>query len=357
MTVTREQIIEQLKTVMDPELHRDLVSLGMIKNIAVCNGHVSVTVELTTPACPMKSHIKQQVIQACQAIPGVEQVNVELTARPGSTQQTPCPGQRPLPGVRHIIAVGAGKGGVGKSTIAVNLAVGMARAGLKVGLLDADIYGPSAPTLLNLHAMTIEGTEDQLQPLQAAGIKVMTLGKLVPADRPLLWRGPMAHGTFLQLANNTQWGELDVLVIDLPPGTGDVPMSMSQSLKPDGALIVCTPQQVAQDDAVRAVNMFRSMNVPVLGVVENMSYFVGDDGKEYDLFGRGGAMNLATRLNLPFLGAIPINMALRANCDAGNPIANFNDNPPLAEQLEHLVNQCLQLVEICPSQAADQTTG
>jgi ATP-binding protein involved in chromosome partitioning len=259
------------------------------------------------------------------------------------------PGHRPipglashsssLPGIKHIVAVGAGKGGVGKSSVAVNLAVGLARRGHAVGLLDGDIYGPSIPTMLGLHTLEQAVLQGKLQPFYVHGVKAITIGKLVDADKPLIWRGPMAHGAFKQLAEQTDWGELDYLIIDLPPGTGDVSLTMAQMLSLTGAVIVCTPQRVAQDDAVRAAKMFQQLEVEVLGVVENMSYFVGDDGKVYDLFGRGGAEQMAARLNVPFLGAIPITTALRVNSDKGDPSANFAGETDLKRSLEALVDR------------------
>lgn len=229
--------------------------------------------------------------------------------------------------VRHAIAVGAGKGGVGKSTIAVNLAVALARRGHAVGILDGDIYGPSLPTLLGLGALEQSVVAGMLQPYLVHGVKAITIGKLVDADKPLIWRGPMAHGAFKQLAEQTQWGDLDYLIIDLPPGTGDVSLTMAQSIRLTGAVVVCTPQKVAQDDAVRAAKMFQQLNIDVLGVVENMSTFIADDldpPREYDLFGRGGAEQMAQRLGLPFLGAVPLTIALRKNSDAGEPTRNFD---------------------------------
>jgi len=242
-----------------------------------------------------------------------------------------------IPGVARVIAVGAGKGGVGKSSIAANLAVGLARRGHAVGLLDADIYGPSMPTMLGLGAMEQNVHGGMLQPFYVHGIKAITIGKLVDPEKPLIWRGPMAHGAFKQLTEQTDWGNLDYLIIDLPPGTGDIALTMAQMLKLTGAVVVCTPQKVAQDDAVRAARMFQQLNVPVLGVVENMSFFVGDDGKEYDLFGRGGAEMMAQRLNLPFLGSVPITMALRVNSDEGNPSRNFEGNNSLSQAFEKMV--------------------
>lgn len=228
-----------------------------------------------------------------------------------------------IPGVGHIIAVGAGKGGVGKSTVAVNLAVGLARRQCAVGLLDGDIYGPSLPTLLGLSALEQVVHGGRLQPFTVHGIKAVTIGSMVDPEKPLIWRGPMAHGAFKQLTDQTAWGELDYLVVDLPPGTGDVSLTLAQTLRCTGAVVVCTPQRVAQDDAVRAARMFQQLGIEVLGVVENMSYFIGDDGKEYDIFGRGGAERMAARLGVPFLGAIPITMSLREHSDSGDPTANF----------------------------------
>lgn len=248
-------------------------------------------------------------------------------------QPKPQDGAGGIPGVDKIIAVGAGKGGVGKSTVSVNLAVALARKGHAVGLMDGDIYGPSLPTMLGLGAHEMIVRERMIEPFHVHGIKAVTIGKMVDPEKPLIWRGPMAHGAFKQLSEQTSWGELDYLIIDLPPGTGDIPLTMAQSLQLSGAVIVCTPQKVAQDDAVRAARMFQQLGVDVLGVVENMSYFIGDDGKDYDIFGRGGAERMAQRLGLPFLGAVPFNMALRENSDSGNASANFEPQSAGGETL------------------------
>lgn len=329
--ISKEHVLKALERVQDPELRRNLVALQAVRKLNVCDGNVGITITLSSQDAAARGAVRDEARAAIRAFAkdsGLEvgEVVVEITTA-ASTEQ---PGQSSpsgIPGVQRIIAVGAGKGGVGKSTIAVNLAVALARAGHAVGLMDGDIYGPSVPTLLGLDALEAHSVGNTLQPFTVHGIKAMTLGKLVDPDKPLIWRGPMAHGAFKQLITQTGWGDLDYLVIDLPPGTGDVPLTMAQLLQLSGAVIVCTPQKVAQDDAVRAIAMFKQLNIEVLGVVENMSYFVGDDGTQYDLFGRGGAQQMAQRLSLPFLGAVPISMNLRRNSDAGDPSANLEEIP------------------------------
>jgi ATP-binding protein involved in chromosome partitioning len=290
----------------------------------------------STPASTSAPAAATQAPRGHEPIPGLAPSN---RAAPGPS------GPAGLPGIKHVIAVGAGKGGVGKSTVSLNLAVGLARRGHAVGLLDGDIYGPSMPTMLDLEsheAMTMRG---MLQPFYVHGIKCMTIGKLVPSDKPLIWRGPMAHGAFKQLTEQTEWGELDYLIIDLPPGTGDVSLTMAQTMRLSGAVVVCTPQKVAQDDAVRAARMFQQLQIDVLGVVENMSYFVGDDGKVYDLFGRGGAEVMAQRLNLSFLGSIPITMSLRVNSDKGDPTSNFTGTDTAGKALREKLDALVTNVE------------
>jgi len=243
-----------------------------------------------------------------------------------------------LPQVKNVIAVGAGKGGVGKSTIALNLAIGLHRAGATVGLMDGDIYGPSMPTMLGIKGVQPEVQGNKILPHHVHGIHAVTIGSLVEQDKPLIWRGPMAHGAFKQLLlDNTQWPPLDYLIVDLPPGTGDVPLSLCQMLPLTGAVVVATPQQVALDDAVRAVKMFQQLGTVVLGIVENMSYLSLPDGSITDMFGRGGAERMAKRLDLAFLGAVPMVPELCANCDAGKPYANFEHNPLLRDSLMAIV--------------------
>ncbi len=358
MALTKEHITDALSAVTHPS-GEDLVSRGCVMNIAVCDEHASVRICMTQgfpdQAQPERDQLTKigavidSMIRSAAKEQGIEslglvvdfvdhqgevvmklkgdQKGVLKDKNPKDDPNTPTPQNSAatgVPGVKHIIAVGAGKGGVGKSTVAVNLAIGLARKGHSVGVLDGDIYGPSFPTMLGLHSMEQVVLEGALQPFMAHGVKSITMGKLVDAEKPLIWRGPMAHGAFTQLIERTQWGELDYLIIDLPPGTGDVPLTLAQSVQLTGAVVVCTPQKVAQDDAVRASAMFESLGVEVLGVVENMSFFIGDEGKEYDIFGRGGAQTMAQRLNHPFLGAIPINMALRTNSDGGKPTHNFD---------------------------------
>lgn len=351
MGLTHDHVMAALRTVDDPELHKDLVSLGMVKEVAVAGAEVALVIELTTPACPLKDQIRHDIEQAVQAKSielgaGEADVRIEFTADVRGPNEKLRDRESPLPLVKHIIAVGAGKGGVGKSTVAVNAAVGLSRHGAKVGLLDGDIYGPSMTTMLGLESIPGKMNGNLLVPFEVHGIKAMTIGKLVEPEKALIWRGPMAHGAFKQLATQTDWGELDYLIVDLPPGTGDVPLTLSQLLPLTGAIVVCTPQKVAQDDARRAVRMFQQLGVPVLGVVENMSYFIGDDGKEYDIFGRGGAELMAQAMNVPFLGSVPINMTLRANCDEGRPLANWEGNGSLAAELDHLVKNLAGQISI-----------
>tara|TARA_Y100000589_G_scaffold148380_1_gene141831 strand:+ start:1554 stop:2648 length:1095 start_codon:yes stop_codon:yes gene_type:complete len=349
MKLDHDHLMQALSTVQDPDLHRDLVTLGMIKDATVADGIVKVHVELTTPACPMKDKIRDDIIEAVSSKatevgdskPKVE-IEFSASVRGNKAQDD----GKPLSGVRHVIAVGAGKGGVGKSSVSVNLAVGLAKLGARVGLLDGDIYGPSLETMLGLGESTPTSRGNMLDPFEVAGIKAMTIAKLVDPEKPMIWRGPMAHKAFSQLLMQTIWGELDYLLVDLPPGTGDVPLSLAQQLPLTGAVVVCTPQQVAQDDARRAVRMFQQLSVDVLGVVENMSWFLADDGKEYDLFGRGGAEAMAAAMNLPFLGAVPLHVKMRMHADAGTPEANYDIDETITSALMDMCKAVAQQVSI-----------
>jgi len=323
-SLTKEQIIDVLRTVNDPEIGRDIVTLNMVKTVAVCDGHIRVHVELTTPACPLKEPIQRDVEAAIQTLDADAKVEVEFSARVRGGPSRPTP----IPGVKNIIAVGAGKGGVGKSTLAVLTAVGLQRTGAAVGLLDADVYGPSVPRMMGLEDARPTVTDDgnKLRPLEACGVKTMSIGFLVPPDQAVIWRGPLVHRAVKQLLEEVEWGELDYLVVDLPPGTGDVPLTLSQSVPMTGAVVVCTPQRVALADAVRAARMYQHLKVDVLGFIENMSYFIAPDtGREYDLFGRGGAQAAAHELGVSFLGSVPINVAIRVAGDRGTPADIFAD--------------------------------
>jgi ATP-binding protein involved in chromosome partitioning len=319
MSLTRTQVLEALKNVKDPELNKDLVTLNMIKNVEVAEGRVNLTIELTTPACPLKDTIRQDVERALKGI-GAAAVDIEWSAQVRATPRLAAH----LPGVKNTVAVGAGKGGVGKSSIAVLAAVGLSRDGAKVGLMDADVYGPSIPKMLGIEQEKPRVRGEKIVPLEAHGLRVMSMGFMVEPERAVIWRGPMVHGVIKQFLEQVDWGELDYLIIDLPPGTGDVPLTLSQSIPMTGAVVVCTPQDVALLDAIKALRMYQQLNVPILGIVENMSYFIAPDtGKEYDLFGRGGAKKAAERVGVPFLGEIPININIRVSGDAGNPVTNF----------------------------------
>ncbi len=345
MALNHEQVMTALRTVNDPDLHKDLVSLNMVKDVKVSDNAVNLRVELTTPACPMKATIKNDIEQALKRI-GAQRVNVEFAASTRAPQNQ----QQVLPQVKNIIAIGAGKGGVGKSTVSVNVAVGLARQGAAVGLMDGDIYGPSMPTMLGIKGQLPPMNGPKLLPHPVHGIHAVTIGSLVDEDKPLIWRGPMAHGAFKQLLlDNTLWPPLDYLIVDLPPGTGDVPLTLCQLLPLTGAVIVATPQQVALDDCIRAVHMFQELKVAILGIVENMSCFVDPvSGAEHDIFGRGGAEQAAHRLGIPFLGAIPMYPDLRINSDAGTPLANFDPhkNPKLKTALDTVVQNLASQVSV-----------
>jgi ATP-binding protein involved in chromosome partitioning len=319
MILTREMILEALRRVKDPELGKDLVSLNMVKGVEVKGDAVRVQLELTTPACPLKDQIRKDVEAQVKQL-GARSVEIEWSAQVRATPNL----SDKLPGVRNVVAVGAGKGGVGKSTVAVLAAVGLQREGARVGLMDADVYGPSIPKLLGIEQEKPRVREEKILPIDAHGLRVMSMGFMVEPERAVIWRGPMIHGVIRQFLEQVDWGELDYLFIDLPPGTGDVPLTLSQSIPLTGAVVVCTPQDVALLDAIKALRMYQQLNVPILGIVENMSHFIAPDtGKEYDLFGRGGARKAAERVGVPFLGEIPINIGIRRSGDSGDPTLNF----------------------------------
>ncbi len=309
-----------LRTVQDPELHRDLVSLNMIKDLVVDGTAVSLKVELTTPACPLKDTIGKDVEKALRAA-GASKVTIAWGAQ---VRSMPGVGQGGLtPGVKNIILVGAGKGGVGKSTVSINLAVALAKMGAKVGILDADIYGPSVPILTGVTERPTSADGQRLEPLHAHGIKVMSIGFLIEPDQALIWRGPMVTGALLQLLKDVNWGDLDYLVLDLPPGTGDIPLTLAQNVKAAGVVLVSTPQDVALADVIRAKLMFDKVHIPILGLVENMSAFICPHcATETAIFDKGGAKAAAEKMGIPFLGDVPIDLAIRVGGDSGVPICS-----------------------------------
>ncbi|TAK25963.1 MAG: iron-sulfur cluster carrier protein ApbC [Chloroflexota bacterium] len=317
--VTEERVLAALSNIIDPDLHRDVVSLGFIKDLTIVDGQVSFNFELTTPACPVKDRFLQQAETLVGAIPGVSAVRCTMTSNVrsvGAAQRTSVQ----LPGVRNVIAVGAGKGGVGKSTCAVGLAVALQMTGARVGLLDADIHGPNVPLMMGLTtAPNQEG--DRIIPGLSHGVKVMSAGYFVQENLPLIWRGPMVGKMIQELLSGVEWGELDYLVVDLPPGTGDAPLTLAQAIPLSGAVIVTQPPDVSLMDATKALAMFQKLEVPILGIVENMSYFLCPCcGERTEIFSHGGGRAAAERLKVPFLGEIPINARIREGGDTGTPI-------------------------------------
>jgi len=326
VSATREQVLDALRTIQDPDLHKDIVTLGFVKDVRVDGETVDFTIELTTPACPVKDDMKAEAEQKVAALPGVRTARAKMTA---DVRARGGFGRQAVPGIRNILAVGAGKGGVGKSTTAVNLAVALRATGARVGLMDTDVYGPNIPQMLGINEQPEVSEDKKMIPPEAHGIKVISMGMLVPPDQPVIWRGPMLHGAVQQFMRDVVWGELDYLVVDLPPGTGDVSLSMAQSVPVAGAVVVTTPQGVSVSDVRKAVGMFRQLNIPVLGVMENMSYFVcGHCQERTEIFGHGGGAAMAQDMGIPFLGEVPIDTRVRSGGDTGKPIvAEAPDSP------------------------------
>jgi ATP-binding protein involved in chromosome partitioning len=314
--VTEQDVVTALRQVKDPDLHRDIVSLNFVKNIAIRDGHVQFTLELTTPACPVRESLQKECEAVLLALPGVEKVTVELSARVRKTTSS----MDLIPEVRNVIAIASGKGGVGKSTVAVNLAVALAESGARVGLLDADVYGPTVPLLMGCQDERPLVEEQKIIPVEKYGIKMMSLGFLLEEGQAVLWRGPMVAGTVRQLLADVKWGELDYLLVDLPPGTGDAPMTLAQLVPLSGVVIVATPQDVAANIAAKSVALFTRLKAPLLGVIENMSTFLCPHcGKETRVFAGLHGEALAERFQVPFLGAIPLDPNVSSAGDEGVP--------------------------------------
>ncbi len=332
--ITEDRVLDALRNVVDPDLNRDIVSLGFVKSVTIDGTRVAATIELTTPACPVKDQLREQCRTHVEAIDGVERAEITMTA--DVRRNLGAPTTTVLSGVRNTIAVASGKGGVGKSTVASNLAVALALEGSDVGLLDADIYGPSAPIMFGIDGRP-EVRDEKLVPIEKHGVKVMSLGFLADEGMPVIWRGPLVARMIQQFLSDVDWGALDYLVIDLPPGTGDAQLTLAQSCPLSGAVIVTTPQNVALEDVNRAVRMFAQVKVPVLGVVENMSWFEAPDtGTRYSIFGSGGGRKVAESFDIPLLGELPIVPAVCQAGDEGTPVVLAERGAPVAESYREL---------------------
>jgi ATP-binding protein involved in chromosome partitioning len=347
--ITSQDVLSVLSKIQEPELHRDLVTLKMVSDIEVQGDLVKLKLTLTTPACPLRGKIEAEVKQAILSLEGIR--NVELI----TDASVPSDGRSRellrLP-VRNAIAVASGKGGVGKSTVAVNMAVSLAMHGARVGLLDADIYGPNIPTMMGVDHLPAP-KEDRLIPAEAYGVKMMSIGFMVRPGQPLIWRGPMLHTAVRQFLADVEWGELDYLIIDLPPGTGDAQLSLMQSITLSGGVIVTMPQQVSLDDASRGLAMFNQLNVPVLGVIENMSYLDMSDGSRMDIFGQGGGETLARNFKVPFLGSIPIEPGVRKGGDSGKPIVYFQPESNAAKIMVEITEKLAAQISIAAFMSVD----
>lgn len=342
--INKDRILEALKQVQDPDLHKDIVSLGFVQDMVIDKDSVSFKVVLTTPACPVKDLLKQQCIEAVSRLDGVKKVNVEMTAQ--VTNKRANDGHL-LEGVKNVIAVASGKGGVGKSTVATNLAVSLGMLGARVGLLDADIYGPSIPLMMGVHQNPTSSDGKHLDPMENHGIKMMSIGFMMPDDQALVWRGPMVAQALTQLMRDVNWGELDYLIVDMPPGTGDAQLTMSQAIQLTGAVIVTTPQDVALIDARRGVGMFQKVNVPILGIIENMSYYVCPKcNHRADIFSHGGGQKAAEKYEVPFLGEIPLNLETRIAGDEGKPIVSAAPDSPNGKAFREVAQNLASMISI-----------
>jgi ATP-binding protein involved in chromosome partitioning len=349
MTITKEAVLAALSKVQEPELHQDLVTLNMIRNLEIAGDKVSFTVMLTTPACPLRGRIDKEVREAVMTVPGVKTIEVKMDSDvPNDGRMR---GLVNMP-IRNAIAVGSGKGGVGKSTVSVNLAVALAQSGARVGLMDADIYGPNTPTMLGVDKLPPPNGQ-RLVPADAYGIKMVSMGLLVKPGQPLIWRGPMLNSAIRQFLGDVDWGELDYLIIDLPPGTGDAALSLAQALPLSGAVIVTLPQLVSLEDASRGLNMFKQLEVPILGIVENMSYLDLPDGTRMDIFGSGGGEELASATETTFLGKIPIDQNIRIGGDTGKPIVVSHPESAVAKSLQEISQKIAAKISVAAMTASN----
>jgi len=345
MPLDQASVLEALKVVRDPDLNRDIVGLGFIKDLKVEGSRVAFTIELTTPACPVKDQMRDQARAAVMQISGVTAVDVQMSARVREAVD-PAAGRAAVPGVKNVIAVGAGKGGVGKTTVAINLALALSQCGSKVGIIDGDIYGPNVPMMLGLKAELVTDGQ-KIVPAEKFGMQVMSMAFLTGDDAPIIWRGPMLHGALQQFFREVRWNNLDYLIIDLPPGTGDVVLSLSQTVSVAGAIVVTTPQQVSLADSRRALAMYKKLNIPTLGIVENMSHFVCPScSHEADIFGHGGGERMAADLGVAFLGRVPIYQPIREGSDKGVPLLISDPDSPAARALVQVAERAAAQVSI-----------
>jgi ATP-binding protein involved in chromosome partitioning len=347
--ITEEMILEALRAVKDPDLHRDIVTLNMIRDVKVCGGNASFRFVLTTPACPVRDQLKDEAYRTVMAIPGMETVEIKMEAEVPKARGAI--DKADIEGIGNIIAVSSGKGGVGKSTVAVNLAVALSGLGARVGILDTDVYGPNVPIMMGGRDMPM-ARGDKIVPPVYHGVKTMSIGLLNPGDKAVVWRGPMLHSAVGQFLRQVEWGELDYLVVDMPPGTGDVQLSLAQMVTLAGAVLVTTPQEVSLGDVRKAYNMFDQLHVPCLGIVENMSYFVCPNCSErHEIFGHGGGEALAERYGVPFLGAIPLSVSVREGGDLGIPIVVGAPDSPQAKAFRDVAQNIAAQVSIAAIKA------
>lgn len=344
--ISEATVLHALKNIIDPDLRKDIVTLGFVKDLRIDGGDVSFRIVLTTPACPVKEAFETEAKQLVGAIEGVSNVRVTMDA--DVPKGRGIANNVAVPGVKNIIAVSSGKGGVGKSTVAVNLAVSLSLDGAKVGLMDADVYGPNVPLMLGVGFGQPEVVNNQLQPIEAHGIKMISMALLAPPDKPMILRGPMLHGIVRQFLTDVNWGELDYLIVDMPPGTGDVQLSLAQLVPVQGAVLVTTPQTVAIADVRRALKMFETVAIPHLGVIENMSYFIPPDmpDKRYNIFGEGGGRALAEEYNVPFLGEVPLGIEVREAGDNGVPVVISDPDSPQAKAFRKVAEEVARQVSI-----------
>ncbi len=348
-TPQTDDLVNALRVVQDPDLHKDIVTLNMVREMTYEKGTAAFQLVLTTPACPMKEHLENECRKALMAVPGVQAV--EIDTRSEVAKRMSPESAEFLTDVKNVLFVGSGKGGVGKSTTAVNLAIALAQTGATVGLLDADVYGPNIPMMMGSEAQ-LRGAGSKVIPAEAYGITLMSAGFVIKPEQAMIWRGPIVHRLLTQFLSDVHWGERDYLVVDLPPGTGDAPLSLAQSIPGAGAVIVCTPQDVALADARKAIGMFQQLRVPILGIVENMSYFLCPRCDERtEIFSHGGARQAAEAMGVPFLGEVPLNVAIREGGDNGKPITAIQPDSPLAAIYRDVAGAVAQQISIVGQEA------